>query len=288
MTPYGFALILAGLFGFQQQPTDVPMKPFHVIGNIYYVGTTDPSGKWRQDAVSYLITTPEGHILIDTQFEEQVPQIQENMEKLGFKYQDIKIILNSHAHADHMAGHVRMRDLTKAQVVVSEGDAPTFVDGGRSDFRNDEGRELWRPMTPSRIIKDGDKVTLGGVTLTAHLTPGHTKGATTWTMTTRDGGRDYNVVIVGGVRVQERVPMVNNRLYPQISEDFARSFAKLKTLPCDVFLGVHGNWFDLAGKARRREQGANPNPFINPDEYREYVASSERAYLDLLRSQGGR
>jgi len=289
----GWVVLLASVQGFGQEgggraTRDIPTKPFNVIGNIYYVGVTDPSGKGTQDSVAYLITTPDGHILLDTQYDDTVPIIRDNIQKLGFRIQDVKIMINSHAHTDHMQGHARMKELTGAQVVMSEKDAIVMADGGVSDFRSD-GRQLWKPLKADRIIKDGDKVTLGGVTMTAHLTPGHTKGCTTWTMVTRDGGRDYNVVIACGVRAQENVPLVGNQKYPEIADDFAAAFAKLKSLPADVFLGVHGSWFDLANKARRREQASGPNPFINPGEYREYIATFERTYMDqLLKERGGR
>ncbi len=291
LRPAVFLLLLAGVLGFAQQrrePRDIPTKPLHVIGNIYYVGPVSADGKGPQDAVSYLITTPNGHILLDSVYEDTVPVIHDNIQKLGFRVQDVKFLLNSHAHTDHMAGHARMKELTGAQVVMSEKDAVVLADGGRSDFRSD-GRELWKPLKADRIIHDGDQVTLGGVTLTAHITPGHTKGCTTWTMVTRDGGRDYNVVIPCGVRAQVNVPLIGNRLYPEIADDFHGSFAKLKSLPCDVFLGAHGSWFNLADKAKRREQGATPNPFINPGEYRDYIATFERVYLDqLLKERGSR
>jgi metallo-beta-lactamase class B len=143
-------------------------------------------------------------------------------------------------------------------------------------------------MQADRIIHEGDTVTLGGVTLTAYLTPGHTKGCTTWTMTTRDGGRDYNVVFPCGVRPQENVPLLGNPKYPEIADDFHASFAKLKTLPCDVFLGAHGSWAGLADKARRKEQGETPNPFINPDEYKEYIATFEKVFVDQLLAERAR
>jgi metallo-beta-lactamase class B len=266
---------------------DIPTKPFNVIGNIYYVGVTDPSGKGTQDSVAYLITTPEGHILLDTQYDETVPLIRDNVQKLGFRIQDVKIMINSHAHTDHMAGHFRMKELTGAEVVISEKDAIVLADGGVTDFRSD-GRQLWKPMKADRIIQDGDTVSLGGVTLTAHLTPGHTKGCTTWTMVTRDGGRDYNVVIACGVRAQQNVPLLGNRKYPEIADDFHGSFATLRRLPCDVFLGVHGSWFNLADKAKRREQASGPNPFINPAEFKEYIATFEKAYLDQLLAERSR
>ena len=286
----GVLVLLSGVWGVAQEqrvPRDVPTKPFKIIGNIYYVGITDPSGKSDQNAVAYLITSPQGHILLDTVYDRTVPLIVENIQKMGFRRQDVKIMINSHAHTDHMAGHPRMKELTSAQVVMSEKDAIVLADGGRSDFRSD-GRELWKPMKADRIIKDGDTVSLGGVTLTAHLTPGHTKGCTTWTMVAEEAGRKYNVVIACGVRPQENVPLIGNTKYPEIANDFAGSFATLKKLPADIFLGVHGDWFDLAGKAKRLEQGGGPNPFLNAAEYREYIATFEKQYADQLLKERAR
>ncbi|MGH9785930.1 MAG: subclass B3 metallo-beta-lactamase [Terriglobia bacterium] len=280
----GVLVLLSGVLGFaqaQREVRDIPTKPFKIIGNIYYVGVTDPGGKGDQDAVAYLITTPQGHILLDTIYDRTVPQIVENIQKMGFRHQDVKIMINSHAHTDHMAGHPRMKELTSAQVVMSEKDAIVLADGGRSDFRSD-GRELWKPMKADRIIKNGDTVSLGGVALKAHLTPGHTKGCTTWTMVAEEAGRKYNVVVACGVRAQENVPLIGNTKYPEIANDFAGSFATLKSLPADIFLGVHGSWFDLAGKAKRLEQAGGPNPFLNPGEYRDYIATFERQYMDQL------
>ena len=287
--PAVLLLLLAGALGFAQEesrvPRDIPAKPFHIIGNIYYVGPIDAGGKGTQDSVSYLITTPQGHILLDSVYEETVPVIRENIQKMGFRYQDVKIMINSHAHTDHMAGHKLMKELTGAQVVISEGDAGVVQDGGRSDFRSD-GRELWKPFKPDRILRDGEQVRLGGVTLTAHMTPGHTKGVTTWTFVTEEGGRKYNVVIAGGVRLNgPNVPLVGNTKYPNIAEDYAKSFRVLKTLPADVFLGVHGSWFKLAEKAKLLEKGGGPNPFIDPAGYREYVATFEREYLAQLQKE---
>ena len=283
-----FVLLFAGIQGLAQQrvPRDIPTKPFNVIGNIHYVGVTDPSGQGPQDSVAYLITTPEGHILFDTQYEETVPIIRDNIQTLGFRIQDVKIMINSHAHTDHMQGHARMKELTGADVVMSEMDAVVLADGGVSDFRSD-GRQLWEPLQADRIVQDGEKVTLGGVTLTAYITPGHTKGCTTWTMVARDGGRDYNVVFPCGVRAQENVPLLGNPNYPEIADDFHAAFAKLKALPCDVFLGAHGSWAGLTAKFRRKEQGASPNPFINPEEYREYIATFEKVFVDQLLAERG-
>ena len=265
----------------------IPMKPFHVIGNIYYVGPVSGSGTGRSDATSFLITTPDGHILIDTVFEDTVEVIRDNrdnrdnVEALGFRFEDIKILLNSHAHSDHMAGHKRMKELTGVEVYMSAADAAVMADGGRSDFRSD-GRQLWEPLTTGYILENGDSVTLGGVTMTAHLTPGHTKGCTTWTMVTEDGGLPYNVVIAEGVRPNPNEPLVGNPEYPQISEDFASAYAALKDLSADIFLAVHESWFALPEKATARERGLRSNPFIDPQGYRGYVTTFEQQYLDKL------
>jgi len=259
----------------------IPTHPFHVIGNIYYVGPVAESGTDRSDATSFLITTPEGPILVDSVFEDTVPLIRDNVEALGFRFEDIKILLNSHAHTDHMAGHKLMKELTGAEVYMSEADGALMADGGRSDFRSN-GRQLWEPLEADHILEDGDSVTLGGVTMTAHLTPGHTKGCVTWTMVTQDGGLGYNVVIAGGVRPNPNETLVGNPEYPQIAEDFAKAFATLKTLSADVFLAVHGSWFTLPEKAMARERGLRANPFIDPQGYRDYVTTFEQQYLDKL------
>ncbi len=279
-------LVLPGALAAAQGPPGpnsraIPTQPFHVIGNIYFVGPVSESGTDRSDATSFLITTPEGHILIDSVFEDSVPRIRDNVEALGFRVEDIKILLNSHAHTDHMAGHKLMKELTGAEVYMSEEGAAVMADGGRSDFRSD-GRQLWDPLEADHILEDGDSVTLGGVTLTAHLTPGHTKGCTTWTMVTEDGGLGYNVVIAGGVRPNPNETLVGNPAYPQISEDFRKAFRTLKSLSADVFLAVHGSWFRLPEKAIARAKGLSANPFIDPQGYRDYVRTFEQQYLDKL------
>ena len=285
LLPAMILVALPGVFALAQgrrgDTRVIPTEPFHVIGNIYYVGPVDASGTGRSDATSFLITTPEGHILLDSVYEETVPVIRDNVQTLGFRFEDIQILLNSHAHTDHMAGHKRMKELTGAEVYMSAADAAVMADGGRSDFRSD-GRQLWEPLEADHVLEDGDSVTLGGITMTAHLTAGHTKGCTTWTMVTEEGGRSYNVVIAGGVRPNPNVSLVGNPEYPQISADFANAFATLKSLSADVFLAVHGSWFDLPEKAMARERGVRSNPFIDPQGYRDYIALFQRQYLDKL------
>jgi metallo-beta-lactamase class B len=214
------------------------LGPFHVIGNIYYVGTRTLS--------SYLIVTPQGNILIDSTYERNVPTIAKSVAKLGFKFSDIKILLGNHAHADHQEGDALVKQMTGAQVVAMKDDIPAL------QFITPEGKE--HPI--DRIINDGDKVTLGGTTLTAHLTAGHTRGCTTWTMTATENGKTYNVLIGCSLRAPAVIP-------PGTRAEFERTFKYIRTLPCDVQLGDHGSQFGLLEKYARLKAGG-PNPFIDP------------------------
>jgi metallo-beta-lactamase class B len=248
-----------------------PFEPFRMIGNLYYVGASD--------VASYLIATPEGHIVINSGFADTVPMIRDHVRKLGFRFEDIKLLLNSHAHIDHAGGHALLKQLTGAQIIMSAADAELLAHGGRGDFLPvREDVVDYEPAEADRIIADGDRVTLGGVSLTAHLTPGHTKGCTTWTMTVKEGGKSYHVVIYGSTTLLPGVRLVDNPKYPGMAEDFARTFRVLKSLDCDVFLGPHGWQFGLAEKARRLKVGEMPNPFIDPEGYRAYIAVSEAAF----------
>jgi metallo-beta-lactamase class B len=255
------------------QTKDGPFPAHKVIGNVYYVGSEQLS--------SYLITTPQGHILINSSFEETVPLIRASVEKLGFHFGDIKILLTSHAHADHVAGNARVKQLTGAKVMVMQGDEDLVQTGGKDDFQYSS---RWPPCAVDRVLRDLDQVTLDGVTLTAHLTPGHTRGCTTWTLPATDGGKTYQVVIVGSPNVNPGYQLVHNAKYPQIADDFARTFRVLKALPCDVFLGAHGAYYGLQDKYRKLQQGG-PNPFIDPAGYRSFVESKEQEYLQKLAAQ---
>jgi metallo-beta-lactamase class B len=253
-----------------------PLAPRCIIGNIYYVG---PSG-----VSSWLITTPEGHILIDSTFEECVPQICANVEKLGFRVSDIKLLLSSHAHVDHTGGHAAMKRRTGAQIVASVADAHLMETGGADDFSPFPKDLLaYTPVTADRIVNDGETVSLGGVTLTAHLTPGHTKGATTWTMPLKVGGRTYHVVFFSSVSIAVPTRLLNNPDYPTIVEDYAATFSKLKALPCDVFLAPHADQFGLAEKLERLDQGTNP--FIDPDGWQKFITGAEKTYLLQLEAE---
>ncbi len=252
-----------------------PFEPFRIIGNLYYVGASD--------VASFLITTPEGHVLIDTGFDETVPYIRDGIRKLGFRYEDVKILLNTHAHLDHAGGHALVRKETGATIVMSAADAALLSRGGKGDFLPlGDALVSYPPASADRIIADGESVRLGGLTLTPRLTPGHTKGCTTWTFPIVDSGKAYRVVVFGSTTLLPGIRLKNNPAYPTMADDFAATFLLLKSLPCDVFLAPHGLMYGLDDKARRLASGASPNPFIDPEGYRAYVDRSEKVFLDRL------
>ena len=247
---------------------------FKIAGNVYYVGS--------RGLASYLITTPSGHVLINSNLESSVPQIRASVEKLGFHFSEVKILLISHAHGDHDAGSAAVKKLTGAQYMVMEGDVLVVESGGRADFQYPDGR--YPPAKVDRVLHDGDEVKLGGVVLTAHLTPGHTKGCTTWTLTADEAGKSYNVVIVGSPNVNPGYKLVNNARYPQIASDYEKMFRVLQQLPCDIFLGAHGGYYNMEAKFAQLNNGG-PNPFVDPEGYKSYVAEREQAFRSELAKQ---
>jgi metallo-beta-lactamase class B len=254
-----------------------PFPPYKIIGNIYYVGS--------QGLAAYLITTPQGNILINSNLEKSVPMIRESIEKLGFKFKDTKILLISHAHWDHCAGSAAVKELTGAKYMVMDADVPVVETGGKEDFFYAHTPGMLYPAAKvDRVLHDGDTVSLGDSVLTAHLTPGHTRGCTTWTMKVREGGESYDVVIVGSPNVNEGYKLVNNEAYPQIAGDYEKTFAVLRSLHCDVFLGAHGGYYEMESKYARMGNGANP--FIDPKGYQNYVIEREQAFrAELARQQ---
>jgi metallo-beta-lactamase class B len=270
-------IFAGGLFAQGAPDWTQPFPPHHIIGNVYYVGS--------QGLASYLITTPQGHILINSSLENSVPLIRESVEKLGFHFSDVKILLISHAHWDHCAGSAAIKELTGAKYMVMDADVPEIEAGGKGNFQyGDNPGSHYQPTKVDRVLHDGDDVKLGDTVLTAHLTPGHTKGTTTWTMKAKEGDKTYNVVIVGSPNVNPGYKLVNNALYPQIASDYERMFRILKSLPCDVFLGAHGDYYGMQAKfARMKEGGANP--FIDPDGYKSYVAEREQTFRAELAKQ---
>jgi metallo-beta-lactamase class B len=271
-------LALAGGVSAQSDPEwTEPFPPFRIAGNLYYVGS--------KGLASYLIVTSEGNILINSDLEANVPLISASTEKLGFHFADTKILLISHAHWDHDAGSAKIIRMTGAKYMVMDADVSVVESGGKTDFQygNTPG-SLYPPAKVRRILHDGDEVKLGGTVLVAHLTPGHTEGCTTWTMKVTDGGKTYNVVIVGSPNVNPGYRLVNNPAYPQIAEDYERMWRVLKSLPCDIFLGAHGSYFGLEEKYPLRKEGG-ANPFVDPDGYKRFITQKERDFRAELAKQ---
>jgi metallo-beta-lactamase class B len=247
-----------------------PFPPHKVAGNLYYVGS--------KGLASYLITTPEGHILINSSLEESVPLIRASVEKLGFKFSDVKILLISHAHWDHCAGSAEIIKLTGAKYMVMEQDQDAVESGGKPKSRLKPAYLGFPATKVDRVLKDGDEVKLGGATLVAHLTPGHTPGCTTWTLQVEENGKKLDAVIIGSPNVNPGYVLVNNKEYPGIATDYEKTFRVLKSLPVDLFLGAHGSYYEMESKVKNLE-GATTNPFIDKEGYKRYVEDREQAFL---------
>ena len=252
-----------------------PVPPFKIIGNLYYVGATE--------VCSFLITTTHGHIILDGGFAETAPQIERNVAQLGLKIEDVKILLNSHAHLDHAGGLAELKKLSGANFVASAGDAELLRNGGHGDFRFGDTL-LFPPIQPDKIIGDGESIQLGDQKLTAWLTPGHTKGNTTWTTKISDGGKTYDVVFAGSPTTLD-YKLVGKESYPGIAADFEKTFAVLKKLPCDILLSDHGSFFNFEKKRERLMRGETPNPFIDPDESKRFATHFEKEFHEKLDAQ---
>jgi metallo-beta-lactamase class B len=264
-----------------------PFPPFKIAGSLYYVGSAD--------LASYLIVTPAGLVLINSDLISSPPLIRRSIEQLGFHFRDIRILLISHAHSDHCGGSAEILKLTGAKYYVMAGDARVVESGGRADFQyGREPDQLYPPAHVDRILHDGDTVSLGGTVLTAHLTAGHTRGTTTWTLDEKEfgpsgspgaeGTRTLHAVIVGSPNVNPGYKLVGNTAYPQIAADYARGFAVLQSLPCDIFLGAHGSYFDLKDKYARWKAG-DGNAFLDSAGYKAYIAERRHAFEAELARQ---
>jgi metallo-beta-lactamase class B len=272
-------LALAVLVGGTQD--DKPGEPFRIADNLYQVGS------W--DIGTYLITTPAGHILIDAGFDSTVPMIEANVATLGFKVEDIKILLNTQGHKDHAGGFAALKKRTAAQLMVSAADADLIERGGRGDFSLGDSF-TFPAATVDRRLKDGDIVSLGGAVLTAHLTPGHTQGCTTWSFETTDAGRALRVVDLCGLAVLDTTKIQRGMPgYPTIVEDYERTFATLRKLPIDIFIGAHLSYFDGRAKAEKAKANAGGgNPFVDPGGFRRVVDGGERQFRERLASKASR
>jgi metallo-beta-lactamase class B len=265
-----FASLLVRKAPAQNPEWTEPFPAHRIAGNLYYVGS--------QDLASYLVVTPEGNILINSNLESSVPQIKASIEKLGFKFSDTKILLISHAHWDHDAGSATIQRLTGAKYMVMDADVPVVEDGGKSDFAYGTDKSNWyKPAKVDRVLHDGDEVRFGGVTLVAHKTPGHTKGCTTWTIKVTDNGKIYDAVVIGSTTVNPGYRLVKNQSYPGIAADYEKTFQVLKSLHCDIFLGAHGGYYGLASKYARLQKG-DREAFVDPEGYIAFVADRERVF----------
>ncbi|MFB3778644.1 MAG: subclass B3 metallo-beta-lactamase [Bryobacteraceae bacterium] len=252
-----------------------PIEPFRIAGNIFYVGASDVS--------AFLITTPEGHILLDAGFAETVPIVEAGIRKLGFRVEDIRLLLASHAHYDHAGGMAKTKAMTKARFLTHPKEVAMFARGGKGDFAFGD-KYAFEPVAHDGTFRDGEQLRLGDVVLTAQFTPGHTRGCTSYTTAVSHQGRIYNVVFACSMTGPD-YQFVGNRQYPEIAGDFESSFARLRSLPCDIFLGGHSWDFGLEAKRKALQTGAGGNPFVDPAGYRAWVDKSEAAFRKRLEAQ---
>lgn len=253
-----------------------PEEAFRILGNLYYVGANS--------VAAYLITTPEGHILIDGGFEETVPMIRKGVKELGFKMEDVKILLNSHAHFDHCGGLAALQEETGARFFASEEDAPLLERGGLGDdLLGDDA--TFPAISVDRRLKDGDTVELGGTKLTARVTGGHTRGCTSWVFDVEEGGETYKAVSICSLSVLEGMVFEGeNPTYPGIADDFRSSFETLEAIPADVFLASHAGFFKLKEKRARQKEG-EVTAFVDPKGYSEYIAGARKRFEEMLAAE---
>lgn len=272
-----FALSIFAQKSENDRKMNQPVEPFKIIGNIYYVGASD--------VTSYLITTPKGHILIDAGFVETVPQIKANIAKLGFKLEDVKILLINHAHYDHCGGLSEIKKLTNARLYASPPDAPVLEDGGKSDFRfGGDPAFSFAPVKVDEILKDGQEIKLGDVKLKTYFTFGHTKGATSWTTDVSENNKKYKVAFVSSLTTLDYA-LVDNTKYRGVAKDFTKTFQTLKAIKADVFLASHGQFFDLLEKAEKVRAGEKTNPFISASDYQQAIENFEKAFQEKLKTE---
>jgi metallo-beta-lactamase class B len=251
-----------------------PFPPFRIVGNVYWVGTYDLS--------TYLITSPAGHILVNTGLAEAVPQIKAGIEQLGFKFSDVKILAATHGHFDHVAGLAELKRMTGARVMMSVEDAELLENGGKSDFRfGDDPGAQFEPVKVDRRLKDGDKIELGGVILTAHHHPGHTKGATSFTFDVRESNKTYRVGIMNMPSINPGVRVSGMPKFPEIAQAYARTFHDQKETKIDVWLASHAAQFDMHKKYKPGD-AYNPDRFVDPGGFAAAVARLEKSYRDQL------
>ncbi len=263
-----FLLFCAALAAGTAGDDNLPFPAYKIIGNVYYVGASD--------IAAFLITTPAGHILVN----------RDSIIKLGFQPRDVKILLNSQAHWDHVAGQAAMQKMTGAKIYSSQPEVAVLESGGKKDPRWGN-EQTYPPVQVDHVVRDGEEVKLGGVTVVARMTPGHSIGCTTWVTRVAEGGKSYDVVIVGGTTINPGVRFVHQPTYPGVADDYARTFRLLHALNCDVFLGAHGGYYGMKEKYAKMKAGAAANPFIDPEGYRAFIDQAQKTFEDALAKEQG-
>jgi metallo-beta-lactamase class B len=268
------ALAAAAPLNAEETRWNAPVAPFRIAGNLYYVGTAD--------LASYLIVDPEGMILLDGGMEASAPLILDNIRALGFDPKRVRYLLNSQAHYDHAGGLAALKEASGAELLASAADAELLERGGTGDFQWGD-RFAYPPVRADARLRDGAEVTLGAIRMTAHLTPGHTRGCTSWTLPVEVDGRTREALFVCGASAPG-YRLVGNPAYPWIMDDFHRSFATWRALPCDLFLGAHASYFGMAEK-RAKMAPRRPNPFVDPQGCRAFLARAERTIETQAKAQ---
>ncbi|HEY7510307.1 MAG TPA: subclass B3 metallo-beta-lactamase [Vicinamibacteria bacterium] len=256
-----------------------PVEPFRIVGPVHYVGTNE--------LAAYLIATPQGHVLIDGGLPESAPLIEKSIRALGFDPAAIEVLLTTQAHFDHVGSLAALQKTSGGRVAVMDGDVSIVESGGRTDYLFGEGaaraglRYRFDPVKVDRTLHDHDTVTLGGLTLTARKTPGHTPGSTTWLTTVPDAGKPRLVVFAASTGINPGTRLADRPSYPGIAGDFARAFEVLESLKPDVFLGAHTSFFHMEEKRAKLGQGGE-NPFVDPEAFKSHVSARKRAFQQQL------
>lgn len=274
-----FAMVVAGAMAqpvLAHDPPEwsEPVKPFHIAGNVYYVGT--------QGLAAYLIKSDEGAILLDATLAENASQIERNIESLGVPLREVKLLLSDHAHVDHVGAMAQLKRDTGARFLASEGDR-WALENGRNEGDNNYGVMPFDPIPVDEVISDGQQVRLGDVTLTAHLTPGHTRGCTSWSMTVDDRGTPRQVLFLCSITVAGNT-LVGNKAYPGIADDYRATFAKLAAMRADIVLTSHPEMADVLERAGKRDAG-EVDAFVEPGLLSTLVTDFKAAFEDALKEQ---
>jgi len=279
--PAGLGLLAMGIASAQMPDVSSwnhPTEPFRVVGNVHFVGTNE--------LAAFLVTSPAGHVLVDGGLPESAPLIERSIRTLAFEPKDIKVLVTTQAHFDHVGSLAHFKRLSGAQVAVMDGDVSLVESGGRTDylFGNAGDRAHFEGVKVDRTLRDGDTVSVGNVTLTARRTPGHTPGSTTWLTAVEEGGRRYAVVFAGSTTINPGTRLLDHPSYPGIADDFKRSFEILESLRPDVFLGAHTAFFEMEEKRARLGQGG-ANPFVDPEGLPKHLELKKRAFQEQLQRE---